>query len=463
MKHLIGPLLWDDAPSHIYDKYTFIDKDFFTDEEKEVKAFLHKNNKTFFPRHAVSDYDKISLSEGKKIKINCNAKPRNNIQKQVVKFIVDNDDCLVNLAPGKGKTIISIMAICKIKRKTLVLVDQNFLIQQWKKRIVEFTDLKDDDIGLLQANKEILDKPIVISTIQTLKNKVKNSFNETREKLKDFGIVIVDEVHTVIGTEKFNQSLFLISSKRLIGLTATLYRYGNRDFLFYDWFGSKVYSNVSDEVEPVINIVKFKSNLTNKTVRYILNNYTKTNNNEFKNKVFFNKLKWTNALINDRLTIIKISALIYKLYKEKRTILVISSYVDILQVISKYLVETFGVELNNIELFTDSIGSLKKVKKIIKNTGRKLDKPITLSTYKMCNKAVDRPDWDTLVMLTPISYSSSSLEQTIGRVCRKINGKNKSYVYDLCDTRIQESEKMMLNRVEHYYSQKKYVINEITI
>lgn len=455
----IGPIIMDNPDPSLIAKYTFYDKDFFTDESVLKIAYLKTRKGVLLPRYAIQNEnvvkDKTKL--GKKIDIECSAKPLDKIQEDAVNFIVKNKDCIVNLAPRRGKTVISIMALSKIKRKTLIIVDQDFLVNQWRDRIVEFTNLKKEDIGLIQKTVNDIDKPIVIGMIQTLKNRIESDPFKLRDNLKDFGITIVDETHEIIGTEKLNRALFGISSKRLIGLTATMYRTDNREFLFQDWFGNNLFKDADLDIKPKIYIVKFKSNLSTKDVNFIMNNHT---GNAIKK--YFNKLKWTRKLMKDTLTVIKISSLIFNLYKRKRKILVISQYIDILQILVEKLKIDFGVSENVMELFTGSVSNLKSVKVILKPS-KKLDKEITFSTYKMCNKGVDRPDWDTLIMLTPISAASPQLRQTIGRVCTLSPGKKDAWVFDLCDETLNINNKMLYNRIEKVYKEDEYDIEYITI
>ena len=114
----IGPLYVENPPPKVIERYYLETKDFFTDDITYIQLYVPYKDGVLISRFAYNTND-IELSTGVDIDIKCYAKPRDNIQKQATKFIVDNNECLINLAPRRGKTVISIMALCKIKKKTL--------------------------------------------------------------------------------------------------------------------------------------------------------------------------------------------------------------------------------------------------------------------------------------------------------------------------------------------------------
>ena len=51
--------------------------------------------------------------------------------------------------PGKGKTVMALYIIAKLKKKTLVIVHKSFLLNQWIERIEQF--LPDARVGKIQG------------------------------------------------------------------------------------------------------------------------------------------------------------------------------------------------------------------------------------------------------------------------------------------------------------------------
>ena len=115
------------------------------------------------------DYNIKDIShEGEIIDIEHNITPRSDVQKKAINHIMQNENATLQLAPGVGKTVISIYMIAERKRKSLILVHRDPLAVQWKNRIEEFTNLKGDEISRLSSAtfESDLDKPIIISTVE---------------------------------------------------------------------------------------------------------------------------------------------------------------------------------------------------------------------------------------------------------------------------------------------------------
>ena len=58
---------------------------------------------------------------------------------------------IISVPCGWGKTIMALYLIGKLKRKTIIIVHKEFLLNQWIKRIEEF--LPEARVGIIQASK----------------------------------------------------------------------------------------------------------------------------------------------------------------------------------------------------------------------------------------------------------------------------------------------------------------------
>src|SRR3989304_3427418 len=97
---------------------------------------------------------------------------------------------VVCLPCGFGKTILAIKTIALLKKKALVLVNKEFLMEQWIDKIQEFTDAK---VGILQQKKiEVDGRDIVVAMLHSV-----CMINYPPEIFSQFGFVIIDEVHHV--------------------------------------------------------------------------------------------------------------------------------------------------------------------------------------------------------------------------------------------------------------------------
>lgn len=146
--------------------------------------------------------------------------------------------------------------IKRIGRKTLIIVDQTLILEQWIGYFEEWTDAS--SIGVIQGPKEEVDKDIIIATIQSL-----NTKPFIFEKLKDeIGFCVVDEAH-VIASDTFQNALTKIKPKYSLGLTATPYRDDGLQFMIFAMLGEIYYSSdrqkmieqgliIKPELRPVI-------------------------------------------------------------------------------------------------------------------------------------------------------------------------------------------------------------------
>ena len=71
-----------------------------------------------------------------------------NIIQKHIDFVGNSGGGLLDVEPGKGKTVMGLNIISKIK-KTLVVVHKSFLLNQWKERINQF--LPNAKVGLIQG------------------------------------------------------------------------------------------------------------------------------------------------------------------------------------------------------------------------------------------------------------------------------------------------------------------------
>ena len=143
---------------------------------------------------------------------------------------------MIDASPAFGKTYMGVNAIKTWGRKTLILIDMDLLLDQWIESITEYTGLSPDIVGVIKADKEETNKPIIISTVQTLIKK---------EKLCDeicdsIGTLIIDEVH-VASCETFQQIIPRFRPTYMLGLSGSHNRDDGMDFLIKEAVGPIVY------------------------------------------------------------------------------------------------------------------------------------------------------------------------------------------------------------------------------
>ena len=177
--------------------------------ESQQKLYVPR----FFGLDTYGFPDEERLSHGDDINLSFNGSLRD-YQENVVSVYLDHTKRsntpehkrsgyggLLEIPCGRGKTVIALNIISKLKKKTLVIVHKNFLVSQWIERIEQF--LPNARVGKIQGQViDIEDKDIVIGMLQSLSMK-----KYPTEIFESFGLTVVDETHH-IAAEVFVRSLF---------------------------------------------------------------------------------------------------------------------------------------------------------------------------------------------------------------------------------------------------------------
>lgn len=138
---------------------------------------------------------------------------------------------VIILPCGAGKTIIGITAATIIKKTALIVCNSTVSVEQWKKQFIKWSTIPPEKIkGFVSGHYQKvsdLKADIIITTYSMV------SFSGQRSKLsaslideikfREWGMVILDEVHIVPATI-FRKVLGIIKSHCKLGLTATLLR-----------------------------------------------------------------------------------------------------------------------------------------------------------------------------------------------------------------------------------------------
>ena len=189
-------------------------------------VYLESPEKIYIPRYyGLLNFGDVELkiSKGEEINLKFNGSLRDYQENVVFKYInhVTKNDLigggLIDLPCGRGKTVIAINIITKLKRKTLIVVHKGFLLSQWVERIKAFCP--EARIGLIQGQViDIENKDIVIGMLQSLSMK-----EYPQDQFKNFGLTIFDECHH-ISSETFSRAMQKIITHYTLGLSATMNR-----------------------------------------------------------------------------------------------------------------------------------------------------------------------------------------------------------------------------------------------
>lgn len=416
-----------------YNSPEFITNIYFSESEKFLTI------PRFFPIHDYINCKIIDHShEGEDIEINHSITPRNDSQIQTIDYMMANDNGMIKLNPGMGKTVISIYMIAERKKKTLVLVHRDSLDKQWRDRLKQFTDLEDDKICILKSTKfekQLMESSVIIATCQTILSLLKRKRMEFLIALDkaNIGVFIGDEIHTTLGAPTFSNCSLNIPAKVTYGLSATPYRNdGNSDILQYHVGEQFAIDSDEDTMSAEVTFVLVDFDIdTPKRSKYL--NWEGS----------FQRSRYLNIMKNSKVFMDLVKALLLKLANDDRHLLFISERVD------KMIVPLF-----------DWLPTENKSKFIAGSALKELEKQISFSTPGKIRDGVDVPWKDSLLITSPVK----NIEQLAGRITRTYPGHDKKtpIILDMVDIGCKNIRGSFWSRVD-YYKSKDWKINYMFI
>ena len=333
-------------------------------------------------------------------------------------------DGMICLHTGGGKTVCALYIAAQLKVKTLIVVHNTFLKDQWEERIKSF--LPNVRIGKIQGETiDVTDRDIIIAMIQSISMK-----DYPKESFYGIGLTIVDECHH-IASEVFVQAFPKITAKHMLGLSATPDR---KDGLMYviEWFlGPILYrSESSDIADSDVKVEVFQFNPDDPEFnKVVYNNQGVMSSVSMVNKIseYAPRTKLLGEILDD-------------VVDDKRQILVLSDRVqhckDILAALSPTNQEKACI--------------LAQTVPAPKRSEWCASKKILIATYSMCKEGFDVPTLNTLMMATP----RPDIDQIVGRILRTEKSKRtvNPLILDIVDStmRRQFQQRMALYKKRDY-------------
>src|SRR6267154_16546 len=326
--------------------------------------------------------------------------PRNEEQVKAWEALSRNDNGILNLGCGKGKTKLSLKKIAQKGTPTLIIVPDGGMLDQWRQSI-QGSDRTpqglrfDGGIGLVhESHFDWRGRPLVLANVYNLALKIRDG-RVPEEFFRYFGLVVYDEVHQM-GAPVFSQCAWPFYGDR-IGLTATVQREDGLDPIYRYHIGEPFYS---DLVQPLIPLIYFQKTPVRLDIAPTIRN----------GSVHLGLLR--TSLGRD------LTGNTYRYYAIKealdqgRKILCLSHSKDQL-----YLMHSLFPGSGLLVQETPTNRRLE----ILRNS------QVCFAISRLGDKGVDDDRLDTLFWLTPFK-SLISLQQSIGRVQRSLEGKRHPVV-----------------------------------
>lgn len=314
---------------------------------------------------------------------------------------------VVVLPCGAGKTIVAAACISLVGQFTLILTTGNSASRQWKRELVDKTDLDEDSIGEYAGQEREL-RPVTIATYQMLthrKNKDADFAHFAIFNSRNWGLIIYDEVH-LLPAPVFQITAGLQARRRL-GLTATLVREDGREDDVFALIGPKKYDVPWKEMEKEGWIARAHCT----EIRLPLDPARRM---EYAVTPPRNKFR-TASENPEKLRIVR--QLLERHAEEP--VLIIGMYVE--------QIRRFAEELG----FPLIQGSTPESKRAELYDAFRSGKLRSLVVSKVANFSIDLPDASVAIQISGMFGSRQEEAQRLGRILRPKPGNNQAFFYSI--------------------------------
>jgi DNA excision repair protein ERCC-3 len=163
---------------------------------------------------------------------------------------------VVVLPPGSGKTIVGLVAMARVRQRTLVLTTSRTSASQWRRELLAKTTLTPEQVAEYGPNRRKVIAPVTLCTYQMLTTRTRGAGGADAEpsyahldlmRQHDWGLIVYDEVH-LLPAPVFRLTAE-IQARRRLGLTATLVREDGREGDVFSLIGPKRYDRPWRELE----------------------------------------------------------------------------------------------------------------------------------------------------------------------------------------------------------------------
>jgi hypothetical protein len=431
---------------------------------KSFTVFYESPKRYYLPRHWARENFGVEelnvLPDGDPLPdiLKFQGKPFDYQEQIIQKFIDANSNGLICVPCGKGKTFMALNIAARIKRIFLVIVDKEFLLNQWKGEMEAFfPGLK---VGIIQGSKKqvgIIEKapkkeltiPEIKERLKIHKLKLTGKRDELIQRLREvepeeenkqedetydcciamiqtlvqhdfaeddfhsFGLTIFDECHH-LGASNFSQALLKVQTKYMLGLSATPTRDDGLSKVFEWYIGKPVYWEKHREADTTVTVkaLMFESDDPKYTEIPV----------DYKGETILARL--LTQVVTCNLRNEWITYHIKSLLKDPaRRILVLAERIVQLETIEKMLLD--NNPLLDIGYY---IGGMKE--EVRERDGR--EARVLLASYAMASEAMNIKTLNTVMLASP----RKKVEQSVGRIMRERPSERKvmPLILDIIDS-----------------------------
>ena len=313
----------------------------------------------------------------------------------------------VNLPTGAGKTYCGVVSAAYLGERVAILTSSTNWLEQWKKCIMEYTDIKPREIYMMVGTpsitsilkKDMSQYKVILISIATIRSYGDNNgWDKVTELFKHLriGRKYYDECHLMF--DAMCRIEYNTNTKCTYYISATPQRSSEDEDRIYQLFFKNIPSiDLFDEEEdPHTHYIAIKYN----------SNPSPMDISNCKNKYGLDRNAYANYVVNQP-NYYKILDIIIELAlnKEGKTLIYIGTQ-NAIEITYAYIIENYKELYDCVGIFTSKSEGNKAIE---------LEKKITLTTTKSCGAAVDIKDLKMTVVLAEPFKSEVTAKQSLGR------------------------------------------------
>lgn len=335
-------------------------------------------------------------------------------QKEARDAMIKKQYGVVVMPCGSGKTQTALDAVANLRLKALWLTHTQDLLTQSMNRAKACFNCDSDMFGTITAGKVNISKGITFATVQTM---CKLDLSQYKN---EWAVIVVDECQHCCGSPtKVTQFYKVVNSlfaPYKFGLTATPNRTDGLEKSMYALLGDKIVEVGKECVAERTCPVK---------VEPVYTEYFPSTDDVLNGDGTINYSKLTTDLISDS---DRMQLIVDKVNELQGQTIVLANRVEYLRKLCESVQGKKCVCLS-------AIGTSKKAREERKDALTKLNSgelDCIFATYQLAAEGLDCPELRYVVFATP-EKNERTVTQAVGRVARKVDGKEYGTVIDFVD------------------------------
>ena len=338
-------------------------------------------------------------------------------QKDAVRYGIDKKRCILNLPTSAGKSLIQGL-ISKwftetYKKNVLLLVPTIALTDQMEDDLVNYRLFDYDDINIVRGGST--DNPNARITIGTWQSICKRG----PEFMSQFGMLLVDECHLSTGKTISDIVKILTNCEYKIGLSGSLKDGKANSMTYVGLFGSTFAPVTTRQLAD-------EGYVSDLDIKMLFLKHDATTCKLMKGKNYADEIKY---ITHSAPRMKFVCSLANKLAKKDENVLLLFKHITHGRELYERLCKLHGKE--NVE-FVD--GSVKREDRVhISRSTENVNGRIIVASYGTTSTGISIKKLHHVILAHPVK-SKITIIQSIGRLLRKHDTKQKAQIWDLVDS-----------------------------